>query len=176
MFKILLSDIRPFRATTAGANSSGANTAFGAFALGNNVTGGASTAIGYAALYHATGGGNIALGDLAGVDVTTGSGKHPDRSPRSCGRRRHNPHRPQTQTKCFIAGVRGVTMGVGGDLPVVIDSASQLGAASSSKRFKKDQADGPCERSDPRAEACDFSIQDRQDKPGAVRALGGACC
>ncbi len=40
MFKILLSDIRPFRATTAGANSSGAHTAFGAFALGNNVTGG----------------------------------------------------------------------------------------------------------------------------------------
>ena len=74
MFKILLSDIRPSRATTAGANSSGANTAFGAFALGNNVTGDAGPAIGYAALYRATGGGNIALGDFAGVNVTIGSG------------------------------------------------------------------------------------------------------
>ena len=34
--------------------------------------------------------------------------------------------------------MRGVTTGVGDDLPVVIDSASQLGAVSSSKRFKKE--------------------------------------
>ena len=123
--------------TTAGANSSGANTAVGAFALGTNVTGGASTAIGYAALYTATGGGNIAIGDLAGVDVTTGSGNiiignrglAEDANTIRIGR--------STQTKCYIAGIRDVTTAVGDAIPVVIDSASQLGTVSSSERFKK---------------------------------------
>ncbi len=124
--------------TTAGANSSGANTAVGAFALGKNVTGGASTAIGYGALYNATGGGNIAIGDLAGVDVTTGSGNiiianrglADDANTIRIGR--------STQTKCYIAGIRDVTTAVGDAIPVVIDSASQLGTVSSSKRFKKE--------------------------------------
>ncbi|MEP6586108.1 MAG: tail fiber domain-containing protein [Candidatus Udaeobacter sp.] len=124
--------------TTAGANGSGANTAIGAFALGSNVIGGASTAIGYAALYNATGGGNIALGDLAGVDVTTGSGNiiignrglADDANTIRIGRATH--------TKCYVAGIRDVTTGVGDAIPVVIDSASQLGTVSSSKRFKKE--------------------------------------
>jgi endosialidase-like protein len=124
--------------TTAGANSSGANTAVGAFALGLNATGGASTAIGYAALYNATGGGNIALGDLAGVDVTTGSGNiiianrglAADANTIRIGN--------QAQTKCYIAGIRDVTTEVGDAIPVVIDSARQLGTVSSSKRFKKE--------------------------------------
>jgi hypothetical protein len=124
--------------TTAGANSSGANTAVGAFALGSNVTGGANTAIGYAALYSSTVGGNIALGDLAGVDITTGSGNiiighrglPADTNTIRIGK--------QTQTKCFIAGIRNVTTDVGDAIPVVIDSASQLGTVSSSKRFKKE--------------------------------------
>lgn len=124
--------------TTAGANSSGANTGIGAFALGQNVTGGANTAVGYAALYNSTGGGNIALGDLAGVDVTTGTGNiiignrgfAGDTDTIRIGR--------QTQTKCFIAGIRDVTTGVGDAISVVIDSASQLGTVSSSKRFKKE--------------------------------------
>jgi len=34
--------------------------------------------------------------------------------------------------------MRDVTTGVGDDVPVVIDSASQLGTVSSSKRFKKE--------------------------------------
>jgi hypothetical protein len=124
--------------TTAGANSSGANTAVGAFALGQNVTGGASTAIGYAALYNATAGGNIAVGDLAGVDVTTGSGNiiignrgvATDADTIRIGK--------QTHSKCFIGGIRDVTTGVGDAIPVVIDSASQLGTVSSSRRFKKE--------------------------------------
>jgi hypothetical protein len=124
--------------TTAGANSSGANTAVGAYALGLNVVGGANTAIGYAALYNATGGGNIALGDLAGVDVTTGSsniiigtrGLAADSNTIRIGQ--------PAQTKCYIAGIRDVTTGVGDAIPVVIDSASQLGTVSSSKRFKKE--------------------------------------
>jgi hypothetical protein len=124
--------------TTAGANSSGANTAVGAFALGSTITGGANTAIGYGALFNATGGGNIALGDLAGFDVTTGSGNiiignrglAGDADTIRIGR--------ATQTKCYIAGIRDVTTGIGDAIPVVIDSASQLGTVSSSKRFKKE--------------------------------------
>jgi hypothetical protein len=124
--------------TTAGANSSGANTAIGAFALGLNVTGGASTAIGYGALFNATGGGNIALGDLAGVDVTTGSGNiiignrgvAPDAATIRIG--------SEFQTRTFIAAIRGVTTGVADALNVVIDSNGQLGTISSSRRFKKE--------------------------------------
>jgi hypothetical protein len=43
-----------------------------------------------------------------------------------------------TQTRCFIAGIRGVTTGTGDALPVVIDSTFQLGTMSSSRRFKKE--------------------------------------
>ncbi len=126
-----------FSSTTAGADSSGANTALGAFALTLNVTGGANTAIGYGALYNATGGGNIALGDLAGVDVTTGSGNiligHRGSSADAATIRVGSA----TQTKCYITGIRNVTTGMGDAIPVVVDSANQLGTVSSSKRFKK---------------------------------------
>jgi predicted ribosome quality control (RQC) complex YloA/Tae2 family protein len=43
-----------------------------------------------------------------------------------------------SQTKTFIAGIRGVTTGIGNAIPVLIDSASQLGTVSSSRRFKKE--------------------------------------
>ena len=56
--------------TTAGANGSGANTGVGAFALSANTTGGANTAIGYAALAQGNGGANTAIGDLAGFNIT----------------------------------------------------------------------------------------------------------
>ena len=44
----------------------------------------------------------------------------------------------QLRQSAYIAGIRGVTTGVGDAIPVVIDSASQLGTVSSSKRFKKE--------------------------------------
>jgi hypothetical protein len=124
--------------TTAGANTNGANTAVGAFALGLTVTGGANTAIGYSALYNATGGGNIALGDLAGFDVTTGDsnilignrGVAADAATIRIG--------SEFQTRTFIAAIRGVTTGVADALNVVIDSNGQLGTISSSRRFKKE--------------------------------------
>jgi Chaperone of endosialidase len=124
--------------TTAGANSTGANTAVGAFALGSTITGGASTAIGYAALFNATGGGNIALGDLAGFDVTAGDsnilignrGVAADAATIRIG--------SEFQTRTFIAAIRGVTTGVADAVNVVIDSNGQLGTISSSRRFKKE--------------------------------------
>ena len=42
------------------------------------------------------------------------------------------------QTKTFIAGIRGETTDNADAVPVVIDSAGQLGTASSSARFKKE--------------------------------------
>ena len=39
---------------------------------------------------------------------------------------------------CFIGNIRGVTTENGDAIPVLIDSAGQLGTASSSRRFKKE--------------------------------------
>jgi len=121
--------------TTAGSNGSGANTGVGAFALFANTTGGANTAIGYAALGSSTGGGNIALGDLAGVDVTTGNGNidignrgaAADDSTIRIGK-------TGTQTATYIAGISGAT--VAGGVPVIIDAGGHLGTIVSSARFK----------------------------------------
>ena len=43
-----------------------------------------------------------------------------------------------TQTKAFIAGVRGITTVNANAIPVMIDSAGQLGTVSSSRRFKEE--------------------------------------
>src|SRR5207237_10641607 len=42
------------------------------------------------------------------------------------------------QTRTFIVGIRGVTTGNMNAIPVLIDSAGQLGTMSSSKRYKKE--------------------------------------
>jgi hypothetical protein len=39
---------------------------------------------------------------------------------------------------CFIGNIRGVTTVNNDAIPVLIDSAGQLGTASSSRRFKKE--------------------------------------
>jgi hypothetical protein len=43
-----------------------------------------------------------------------------------------------TQTRTFIAGIRGITTVNADAIPVMIDSAGQLGTVSSSRRFKED--------------------------------------
>jgi hypothetical protein len=121
----------------------GSNTAMGLAALDQNQTGAANTAVGSRSLFSSIGGfntaiganalgsltsgdGNIGLGAGAGVSVTTANnvicigtvGANVDNS-------------------CFIAHIRGVTTDVGNAIPVLIDSAGQLGTMSSSKRFKK---------------------------------------
>jgi hypothetical protein len=83
---------------------------------------------------------NVAVGANAGVDSTTGSnniylgadiyGLAGESNAMYLGR-------VGTQTKTFIAGVRGITT-VNSAIPVVIDSAGQLGTVSSSRRFKED--------------------------------------
>ena len=45
------------------------------------------------------------------------------------------------QNRTFINGIRGVTTGIANAVTVLIDSAGQLGTASSSRRFKKEIED-----------------------------------
>jgi hypothetical protein len=122
-------------------NIGAANAAFGGGALGLAKFGmdpGANTAVGVGALGALSlGQRNIALGWLAGANVTTGydnifignSGSAGDGSTIRIG---------SSQDATFIAGIRGVTTGVADGVPVVIDSNGQLGTVSSSRRYKDD--------------------------------------
>ena len=111
-----------------GNNTGFGNTANGFYALANNTTGNTNTANGIHALYtNTTGSNNIAMGADAGSGVTTsdnviciGAGG------------------ANVTNSCFIGNIREVTTANPNAIPVLIDSAGQLGTASSSKRFKKE--------------------------------------
>ena len=120
---------------TTGTN----NTAVGFAGLKRNTSGNDNTAIGAGALFsNSTGNDNIALGVGAGDVNPTGSrniyiGHN--------GRLESNTIRigtQGTQTRTFIAGIRGVTTVNANAVPVVIDSVGQLGSISSSRRFKNE--------------------------------------
>ena len=126
------------------------NTAVGWQALFslNGTLGGAArgnTGIGYGALGGlTTGAGNIALGVLAGEFVTTGNGNidigHPgvagDDKTIRIGSTLSFGAGTGFQTRTFIAAIREVATDNDDAVPVVIDSAGQLGTTSSSARFK----------------------------------------
>ena len=122
------------------ANTTGNfNTANGYLALVHNTTGGGNTANGQSALFsNTTGSFNTALGAEAGANLTTGDnnidigngGVADDSSTIRIG--------SESQTRTFIAAIRGVTTGIADAVNVVIDSNGQLGTMSSSRRFKKD--------------------------------------
>jgi hypothetical protein len=117
-------------ATGAGAllsNTTGSdNTANGDSAMLFNTTGGGNTANGLAALQNnTTGSNNIALGFIAGFNVTTANGVI------CIGVDGEN-----VSGTCFIGNIRGVTTQNANAIPVLIDSAGQLGTMSSSRRFK----------------------------------------
>src|SRR5437899_9114509 len=106
------------------------NTADGAAALFNNTTGSNNTASGAQALgSNSTGNNNTALGSGAGAAVTTANDVI------CIG---YNVAGANVSNTCFIGNIRGVTTGNGDAIPVLIDSAGQLGTASSSRRFKKE--------------------------------------
>jgi len=115
------------------------NTAHGFEALFSN-TGNYNTADGVEALFRNTSGGdNIALGFNAGSQLTTGSNNIDIGNVGVAGEA--NTMRigiEGTQTKTFIAGIRGATTGFADAIAVVIDSSGQLGTVSSSRRFKKE--------------------------------------
>jgi hypothetical protein len=127
-------------ATGAGAlidNTTGAqNTANGTFALLFNTTGSNNTAVGDRALQNnTTGDSNIAIGQ-AGLNVTTGS-NNIDINNTGVAGESNTIRIGGTQTKTFVAGIRGATTGLD-VLPVLVDTNGQLGTLVSSERFKKD--------------------------------------
>ena len=110
------------------ANTGIANTAIGKDALKNNTTGSESTAIGEGALKNSIdGSGNTALGDGAGYRVTTAGDVI------AIGTLGAN-----VTLSCFIGNIRGIATANADAIPVLIDSAGQLGTLSSSRRFKKE--------------------------------------
>jgi hypothetical protein len=125
------------------SNASGTrNTAIGAYALYNSNAGlpafGINTAVGFHALYNnTTGSENIALGAGAGEN-STGDGNiyigNAGEASESATIRIGNTGHLET----FIAGIRDVTTINNDAIPVLIDSAGQLGTASSSRRYKAD--------------------------------------
>jgi hypothetical protein len=119
-------------------NNAHQNTATGAGALLNTVTGHSNTASGAFALFNNTSGdSNIALGNGAGLLLTTGNFNIDIGNPGLAGESSTIRIGNNQQTRTFITGIRGVTTGNANAVPVLIDSLGQLGTLSSSCRFKK---------------------------------------
>jgi Chaperone of endosialidase len=116
------------------------NTAEGGDALVSNTSGGGNTAIGEGALSSNTiGNNNIALGAFAGHDLTTGNQNIVIGNPNAvAGESNTMRIGGSSQTRAFIAGIRGVATGNADAIAVLIDSDGQLGTLSSSRRFKKE--------------------------------------
>jgi hypothetical protein len=109
-----------------GNTTGGGNTAFGSGRLSNNTMGDSNTAIGNGALnFNTTGSENVALGEGAGTNVTTATNVI------CIGNDGAN-----VNNSCFIGNIHGVTTATNDAIPVLIDSAGQLGTTSSSRRFK----------------------------------------
>jgi hypothetical protein len=110
-------------------NSTGVgNVASGASALGSNTTGSFNTAVGELSLFsNTTGSANIAFGAGAGVNVTTASNV-------TC----INAAGADIDNTCFIGNIFAVTTAIADAIPVMVDSAGQLGTFISSRRFKKE--------------------------------------
>ncbi|HEY7169850.1 MAG TPA: tail fiber domain-containing protein [Vicinamibacterales bacterium] len=126
-------------------NSGLENTAVGYQALITVANGSFNTAIGSKALDHNVGGVfNVAVGRLAGTANDTGSNNIYLGTGTSGVAGENNTMylgRIGSLTKTFIAGVRGTTTVNANAIPVMIDSAGQLGTVSSSIRFKEDVHD-----------------------------------
>jgi hypothetical protein len=106
----------------------GSNTAIGGGALSANVDGDSNTAIGIGALsLNTSGSENVALGEGAGMNVTTAT------KVICIGSDGAN-----VNTSCFIGNIHGVTTATNDAIPVLIDSAGQLGTMNSSRRYKTD--------------------------------------
>jgi hypothetical protein len=149
-FNTAMGDLALVSNTTGGDNTAiglqalasnttgGQNTGIGDIALAGNTTGSENTAIGDLALAtNTTGIRNTALGSSAGSNLTTGNDNidiDNNGVAGEFGTIRIGASAFQTRT--FIAAIHGVTTGIADALPVVIDSAGQLGTMSSSRRFK----------------------------------------
>ncbi len=115
------------------------NTFIGLNAGNTSATGTHDTALGYQALNSiTTGGSNIAVGYQAGSGITTGANNiHIGTSiPGVNESTTIRIGTEGTQTACYIAGIRGVAIGGGGQT-VQVNGSGQLGTTTSSKRYKE---------------------------------------
>jgi hypothetical protein len=110
------------------SNTAGnSNVAIGDSALFANTAGNNNVAIGDSALQNTTGSGNIAVGFEAGSLVGSSGNVIAIGSPGD-----------DVDNSCFIGNIRNVQTQNANAIPVLIDSAGQLGTGSSSQRFKKE--------------------------------------
>ncbi|HXK21815.1 MAG TPA: tail fiber domain-containing protein [Myxococcota bacterium] len=125
------------------APSACCNSAFGSGALQSNVSGSSNSAFGLGALgSNSSGARNVAVGQSAGANQTTGSDNlYLANSGVAAESGQIKIGTAGTHTRAFIAGIRGVTTVNANAIPVLIDSAGQLGTASSSRTVKKDIRD-----------------------------------
>jgi uncharacterized coiled-coil protein SlyX len=112
------------------------NTANGVNALVSNKTGSGNTAEGDGALLSNAGSFNVAVGFNAGSNLTTGSNNIDIGHAGVAGESNTMRIGTVKQTATFITGIRGAATANANAVPVVIDSAGQLGTVSSSRRFK----------------------------------------
>jgi endosialidase-like protein len=118
------------------------NTAIGQEALHANVGGSGNTAIGLESMEsNTTGNSNIALGFQAGFNLTTGSNNIVIGDVGNPGEASTTRIGNISQLRFFAGGIRGITTGSNDAVPVMIDSAGQLGTVSSSRRYKEDIED-----------------------------------
>ena len=114
------------------------NTAIGSFALSANIAGGGNTAVGDNALTNSTGSNNTAIGETAGLNLTTGDndidigynvlGVAGESNTIRIG--------DTDITDTFIRGISGTTIASGD--AVLVASNGHLGTSTSSRRFKQD--------------------------------------
>jgi hypothetical protein len=114
------------------------NVAIGDSALLQNTGGFENTAIGHQALNSNFGAGNTAVGYFAGQNLTTGNDNIDIGADGVAGESGVIRIGRAFIGTAYIAGIRGVTTQNADAIPVLIDSAGQLGTASSSRRYKQD--------------------------------------
>lgn len=100
-------------------------------------TGGDNTLLGYTAgLSITTGSSNIIIGSGSGGNYTSSESSNILIDNNGVVAESNIIRIGNLQTKCFIAGIRGVTTDVNDAVPVLVDSAGQLGVTSSSRVYK----------------------------------------
>ncbi|MGZ5025131.1 MAG: tail fiber domain-containing protein, partial [Chthoniobacterales bacterium] len=108
----------------------------GAFAMMNNVSGGTNTALGVATLYNnTTGGNNIVVRNLSGVNLTGDNNIDIGNQGVAGESNTIRIGTQGTQTRAFIAGIRGVA--ITGGQAVGVNASGQLGVKPSSARLKE---------------------------------------
>lgn len=118
------------------------NTATGAHSLQFNTGGAGNTAVGYRTLHmNVTGSRNIAIGLRAGESVTGSDNIHIGNKGTAADSMTIKIGTSTAHKKTFITGIRGVTTTVSDAVPVLIDSAGQLGTVSSSRDVKEEIRD-----------------------------------